>query len=222
MVQCKLCKKSGLFLAVNKQGVCQECIAKLNQEKNERFKIINYSAKRVKEPIWIGQRLSNIRTVLEHVEVIRTYEQFGIPIDKAALLKLESAGKNCYDQLIIEYLKNEYNDIIPLLNTPSLTTRSKLTKLTKVLTEARKYQRDMFKPELITPLIDKTDEIIHKVQLNAIITDAEKAEFKGSKKKAMDKYMDALYFLRTDKIDDSLQQNEINKLESKIDELKEK
>ena len=51
------------------------------------------------------------------------------------------------------------------------------------------------------------------------IEDAKKAEFKNQRKKALDKYYEALYFLKNDEIDDSLQQDHISMIESKIKEL---
>ncbi len=59
----------------------------------------------------------------------------------------------------------------------------------------------------------------HQTQLNAYLEAARKAEFKGQKKKALDQYLEALYFLRSDEIDDSLQAEKISELEAKISEL---
>jgi hypothetical protein len=60
---------------------------------------------------------------------------------------------------------------------------------------------------------------ISKTQLNGYLEEAKKNEFKGQKKKALDKYYEALYLLKHDDVDDSLQQDNIQFLESKIKEL---
>lgn len=65
----------------------------------------------------------------------------------------------------------------------------------------------------------KVRKFLHETQLNAFLEEARKAEFKGNKKKALDQYKEALYFLRNDEIDDSLQAGKIKEIEKKISEL---
>ncbi len=65
----------------------------------------------------------------------------------------------------------------------------------------------------------KLRKVIQEIQLSSYLNDAKKAEFKGDKKKALDKYYEALYFLQHDEIDDALQTNEIEDIEAKIKEL---
>ena len=48
---------------------------------------------------------------------------------------------------------------------------------------------------------------------------ARKAEFKGDKKKALDRYYDAVYFLRRDDVKDSLEEDIIGEIELKVKEL---
>ena len=59
----------------------------------------------------------------------------------------------------------------------------------------------------------------HQTQLNAYLDEAKKAEFKGQRKKALDRYYDALYFLKHDEIEDALQQEHLSAIEAKINEL---
>lgn len=48
---------------------------------------------------------------------------------------------------------------------------------------------------------------------------AEKAEFKGQNKKALDAYLEALFVLRKDKIPDTEQAHEVDMIEGKIANL---
>ena len=60
---------------------------------------------------------------------------------------------------------------------------------------------------------------INKEELKDIETKAERFEFKGNYKKAIDAYKDALFYLKKDDVDDALQQDDINRIETKIEEL---
>lgn len=60
---------------------------------------------------------------------------------------------------------------------------------------------------------------LHNVQLEGYLDAAKRADFKGQKKKALDQYYEALYFLKHDEIEDSLQMEHISTIEAKIEEL---
>ena len=61
--------------------------------------------------------------------------------------------------------------------------------------------------------------LIHKTKLDKFLEAAKKAEFKGNKKKAIDQYQEALYFIRNDDVPDDQQGQYIEKIESKLKEL---
>jgi cell division FtsZ-interacting protein ZapD len=65
-------------------------------------------------------------------------------------------------------------------------------------------------------------QLHHKTRLNTFVDAASKAEFKGQLKKALDQYQEALYFLRSDDIEDAQQTGEIEGIEAKIAEMTEK
>lgn len=96
----------------------------------------------------------------------------------------------------------------------------RITKISKIIAKAKEYQTKLNDPKSIESFISDLEAAAHQLQLNTYIETAEKAEFKGSKKKAIDQYLEALYFLKTDDIDDKLQKDQIEEIETKIAELK--
>ncbi|NLE21927.1 MAG: hypothetical protein GX624_03990 [Actinobacteria bacterium] len=60
---------------------------------------------------------------------------------------------------------------------------------------------------------------VHGAKLGGFIEAAEKAEFKGNKKRALDQYQEALYFLKTDDIADDSQASEIARIAAKVEKL---
>ena len=97
------------------------------------------------------------------------------------------------------------------------TTATRISNASKALAEIEEGIRDDFanKPKLKI-INDQLEDFIHKVQLDELKEKAEKLEFKGNHAKAADAYMDALYFLHKDHIDDTLQIDEINALQDKV------
>jgi hypothetical protein len=72
---------------------------------------------------------------------------------------------------------------------------------------------------VLQPLEQEARAYMDKARLDNELEKAEKAEFKGQKKKALDAYLDALFLIRKDSIDDAKQQKEISQIELKIREL---
>jgi hypothetical protein len=58
-----------------------------------------------------------------------------------------------------------------------------------------------------------------QVHIEALMLEAEKEEFKGNTRKALDKYKDALFEIRKDRIDDDLQRSLIERIEGCIGRL---
>ncbi len=63
---------------------------------------------------------------------------------------------------------------------------------------------------------------INQEQLKDYELKAERFEFKANYKKALDLYQDALFFLKKDDIDDSEQAKDIQRIEKKIEEMRER
>jgi len=61
--------------------------------------------------------------------------------------------------------------------------------------------------------------LMRKAKLDGFLEAAKKAEFKGNKKKAIDQYQEALYFIRNDDVPDDQQNEEIRQIEAKLKDL---
>lgn len=83
----------------------------------------------------------------------------------------------------------------------------------------REWKSLLGNPSLAEPVEDKLKALVHDKQLDSMLDAARKAEFKGQKAKAIDQYQEALYFITTDKVDDTDQQGQIAEIETKIAQL---
>lgn len=118
---------------------------------------------------------------------------------------------NCVKDIIIKYTDKA--------NT-SKVAATKINYATKALAEIEGGLRDSYvDSEAMKSIKKQLEDYIHQVQLEDLRQKAERLEFKGSHTKAVDAYMDAIFFLQHDDIDDKLQTEEINTLQEKVDSL---
>ncbi|MBA7567589.1 hypothetical protein ES708_09304 [subsurface metagenome] len=122
------------------------------------------------------------------------------------------------DQIISESVTAEVEKALARAEIAA-TPRTSINEANKALLKIREGKKELNDKEKLDQLEDRIRHFSHEKQLNEYLEAARKAEFKGKIKKALDQYQEALYFLRGDDIDDSLQVEKIGEIEAKISEL---
>ncbi len=218
MGQCKWCSRSGWFLSLNSSGLCNNCAPLVSLDASQRIRILNDSLKIVTESKNLDTRLSRLDLLLEHANALLKYEQRGISVtDPPPSYFINKFGK-MRDQIIIETLKADI-DTASYKAAVAASTTAKINTLSKMLLRIREYKSRADNPSSLDQLEKQVQSEIQRIQLHGYLDSAKKYEFKGQKKKALDQYYEALYLLRHDDVDDSLQKEQISFIESKIAEL---
>lgn len=184
----------------------------------QRLRIIKESADLVDHSKSLDTRLSRFDLIVEHAQALVKYEDRGISIFTESPSQILKQMQQRRSELILDGLSLELQGAQEKARLSS-TPRAKITALSKVLLRVRDFRA---RDSSIAPLAKLESEIaaaIHGIQLNDYLESARKNEFKGHRKRALEKYYEALYFLRNDEIDDSLQADNIRVIESKIKEL---
>lgn len=218
MATCKNCKRSGLFFSVNKYGVCNTCYSAIIFETQSRFRVIDGSMKIVSDSKKTDTRLSRCDLIIVHAKELMKFEKMGIPTTQPQ----PSIIVRTYEDNKLKLIKEDVTESTRLaLEKARLATTatSKVSHLSKVVLKVVDYRRIYPNESDLMTAEAKLRKVIQEIQLSSYLNDAKKAEFKGDKKKALDKYYEALYFLQHDEIDDALQTNEIEDIEAKIKEL---
>ena len=218
MAKCKWCDRSGWFLRLNSVGLCNNCSPLVNFDVQQRLRILNDSINIVNESKNLDTRLSRLDLLLEHANSLYRYEQRGIPIVEPLPSAILEQFRGRKDQIILETLRT-ITEEAEKKSATVITASSKVSSLTKALLKIREYKDKMDNKKSLIALEKKVTDMIHKIQLQGYLDQAEKAEFKGQNKKALDQYYEALYFLKHDDVDDSLQQDMISHIKDKIIEL---
>jgi len=219
MARCKFCGRSGIFLSVNQYGLCNNCATSISYEINSTLRVIQESIELVKTSKNLETRLSRADLVMKLAsEIVDKFESKGITVMDPPAKDLLRRYKEGRDDIIKDSLDEEYKKA-STKSAVGTTVKTKTNPLSKVLIKIQDYKSQLMKKESLDDLEQKTNKDIHAIQLHFLLDDAKKAEFKGNKKKALDKYLEALYFVKTDKIEDIKQQDVILNVENKIKEM---
>lgn len=218
MSVCKWCRRSGWFLSVTSDGLCKKCEPAVVLAVQSRHRIINDSTKIIDESKNVSTRVKRCDLVLDLLGELVKYEERGIPTIQPPPGAFIRKVQVTRDEVISEGLESEVEKAKAKADLAS-GTKSKIGHLSKALLKIQEYEGQIGTPKLLDDLRKSVALLIHQTQLNGFLDEARKAEFKGQRKKALDQFQEALYFLKTDDIDDSLQGAHIAEIEAKIAEL---
>ena len=218
MGECKYCGKKGFFFSVDRDGLCKGCAPALKLQVQQSAKVIEESNNIINNSKKTATRISRCDTVLMHVEHLLKLENQGIPTLNINPSKLKGIFLEEKDNILFESTKEDVETLIAKAEL-AITIKSKLNSANNALLKVFEAKKGINKPSRLHDLEHRLRIYIHKTQLNAFLDEAHKAEFKGNKKKTLDQYQEARYFLKTDKIDDTLQKGEIEEIQSKINKL---
>ena len=215
MGQCRFCGRKGLFLSVDSNGLCGDCAPSIVLDITQRARIINDSLKLARQGKTFLTRLSRCDLLLEHAEHLLQYEQKGIPTLAPLPSEILSDFKPYRDDLILEEAHQAAKKAKAKAQVAATTT-SKHNALGSGLLKVKEIMQNSSDPSIGETIELELKSLIHKAKLDGFLEAARKAEFKGNKKKAIDQYQEALYFIRNDDVPDDQQSQYIEEIESKL------
>ena len=184
----------------------------------QRARIINDSLELAREGKTFATRLSRCDLLLDHAQHLIQYEQKGIPTDSPVPSQVLAEFRTCRSDLILE----EAHRAAEKAKAKASVAASTTAKHNALGGELLKVQEIMETSSDASSSLDielELKALMHKGKLDGYLEAAKKAEFKGNKKKAIDQYQEALYFIHNDEVPDNQQTQEIKEIESKLREL---
>lgn len=218
MATCKLCNRTGFFLSVNQFELCYTCNEAVYIEISSRFRVIKESVQLVDNGKTFDTRISRCDLIVDLAKELLKFEAMKIPSSTPPPSEIIQTYESNKRILIKEYMLDESRKALEKSKI-STTTASKVSAISKVILKINDYIKKFPDEKDLVTMESGLRKAIQEIQLNAFVEDGKKAEFKGNKKKALDKYYEALYFLQHDEIDDALQSDVINTIDAKIREL---
>ncbi len=219
MATCKVCEKSSWLLRVSQDGVCYACEAIQNQIIDGKVQRIRESAELVETGKNLKTRLSKCDDIIRIASELIDFEQRGIHTTDTPPSRLVDEFRVEKNNVLIEHVREEVRKRLERAELRT-TTRSQINEAAKAILKIQDIRKEY---ELDVPVLYELEtnarRFMHRAELQGYMTGAEKAEFKGKPKKALDQYQEALFFLQRDDIDDRLQKHQIEDVEAKVREL---
>jgi hypothetical protein len=187
-------------------------------EVTQRKRIINDCIRLISTSKSLETRISRCECLIEQSGALLVFEKRGIPTLTIAPSELLLQYRKERERMIVEGLKELVVQTLAKARLAS-SDSSRITHATKAILKIQDYIGKTSEPGALEALQNELKEFIHRTQLNVHLEAAKRAEFKGQNMKALDKYRDALYFLRHDEIEDALQKDQIETIEQKVAEL---
>ncbi len=217
MAQCRWCDKRGLFLSVDRNGLCRDCQPMIIEIQG-RARVLENSMKLAREGKTFDTRLSRCDLTIEHAEYLVKFERKEVPTVSPS----PSAILTEYRALRTQFILEEANKIAEnalekasVASSPKVKERALTAGVLKLLEIARTLEDS----SRVTLLEQQLRRKIHQVTLEGYLESARKAEFKGNVKKAIDQYQEALFFIQNDDVDDTEQYAEIREIKDKLKQL---
>ncbi len=209
MATCKYCGRSGLFFKVSKSGLCDFCTNGIVMEVQSRLKILNELARLIENSKNLDVRLSRCDVIVENAQALMKFENKGIdvisPLPSQYINRYSSEKSEILNAGLAEEIRRAFEK--SNLGTSSSAKISPLAKVALRINDFRQKYPSNNNLEMLEKGVKKS---IDEIQFQSFLKNAKLAEFKGNKKKALDQYYEALYFLKHDDVDDTLQANEIS------------
>lgn len=218
MGQCKFCGRKGFFLSVDSNGLCGNCSPSVVLDITQRTRIMSDSLKLAREGKTFSTRISRCDLLLEHAEHLLEYERKGIPTLTPLPSELIEEFKRYRGELVLEEAM-QVAEKAKAKAEVAATATSKQNALGAGLLKVREIMQNNEDVIAIGGIELELKTLMRKAKLDGFLEAAKKAEFKGNKKKAIDQYQEALYFIRNDDVPDDQQNEEIRQIEAKLKDL---
>jgi len=176
------------------------------------------SLKLAREGKTFSTRISRCDLLLEHAEHLLEYERKGIPTLTPLPSELIEEFKRYRGELVLEEAM-QVAEKAKAKAEVAATATSKQNALGAGLLKVREIMQNNEDVIAIGGIELELKTLMRKAKLDGFLEAAKKAEFKGNKKKAIDQYQEALYFIRNDDVPDDQQNEEIRQIEAKLKDL---
>ncbi len=221
MAQCSYCKHKSIFLGIDQHGLCKKCRPVV-------IAIISRHLDIIEESFGIVENTKNFKTKMGRLDTIEKsfnilqheYITKGITINNFDSNEIINYIEEVHELRAIAVEEEVIKQTQKHMDKAKLvkTATSKVNNANKALLVLKQFQDDY---GYANPY--KLEEIglfIFESQLNEIRTKAEKEEFKGNNKKALDLYLDALFFIKNENVKG--QEAVIKNINDKVEVLRSK
>jgi|GEM_PF-5799404 len=164
MGSCKICKRFGIFLNVNKKGICNACLQVAKIELPQRAKIIEDSARLVTSAKKLETRLSRYNDLMTHAGYIfDKYEKNGVyPVTPKAESYLKQFGDK-ESKVVADWFSEKEVEADDKIK-QAKTQKEKIKVLSKFVAEVQKYL-SLYPSERLTEIFQRSQKLLTNLHL---------------------------------------------------------
>ena len=165
MAKCIICNKSGLFLKVNKAGLCEKCLLTANAEIRFNTDLIHKAEEKIKKRTSVEEVSDGYSVLMEKATLLKEkYESKGIRFKGNPPSLVIDYHKGQYGFYIYDALNREFNNLIIKIFRKLKSTRGRRNNIQKFKEKYKKYKNKVDDPEWIEGIEDSLEEDIKKIE----------------------------------------------------------
>lgn len=193
MAKCRYCRRKGLFLSVDSNGLCGQCRDAVLLSITSHVRVIQESIKIAETTKKFDTKIGRLETIIAMADRLMEYHQKGIPTVSPSPPELAAKTQRILNDVVLERAQEIIDKAVDRSQTAATPT-GRLSAISKAQAEIRDLAR-----QYPTNGLQKKEEALSAarlaVEVHNHIEAAKKAEFKKQHRKALDAYREALYIL---------------------------
>lgn len=218
MATCRYCGRSGWFLSLSADGLCNACRPPVVRDIVQRKKQVERLVRNVNMRGDFVKKVQDCDNAIRHLTVLEDYERRGIPIRDLSPSSLLAEYRQRREKILFSGIEKLVGDALVRAEV-SISVNARIREASKGLLRLESLRNLVRSRKVLDPFETRLKNLIQSTQLSGYLDGARKAEFKGQHKKALDRYRDALYFLSHEEIDEKLKGESVPEVEKKISDL---
>lgn len=160
MAKCKWCGKSGLFLSISKNGLCNICEIIVVSEVVQYQRLINESTVIIQQSSNTDTIVSRFDFIVDKLNSLSRFEKKEIPtIIPPPSIALETMSPVERDNNIVYGLEKELGKL-KLALTGLKTNTAKMNRVNKFLVRCQDYAKQMINPTLLEKIQEEAEHLI--------------------------------------------------------------
>lgn len=163
MAKCKMCGRSGIFLKLTRNKVCDTCNRILIMDVPNRMRIINDSVKIVETSANVDTIASRFDLIIDHATALLKYEKHGIKVINPPPSEYLKDREQERDDYIVKGFNRAYAKLQNKISELK-TKKGKISNIQKFIDKLASFREtEMNEPMLLSPLMEEAQRLLFEL-----------------------------------------------------------
>lgn len=197
MARCAVCNERGAFEKFKGTKLCSRCAGVIALELKNTGRIVADSERLIETSKNLDTKLKRCDLIISKAQELTRYEQMGIRIMDPLPSSYVEQYKSRRDQIVVDTMRElaEETKKKSANNEDSKKTAADLKKAATTIRDSGEEVNQSYNREVLGQMEKELLDLAQQAQINSYLEAADKAGFMGQKKKALNQYQEALYYI---------------------------